>query len=195
MWAYIPPFLCRRNIYPFLQSFELWFKIELVPSNVKIATILKLNSLTALSKVCSPWNASNSLKKDYLLRNFGSVVGLADSRIDNGYQAEVSSKYCQNHSGFQSERSDFANNEVSSVCSFDFPVRFRPSLASTLRPVTRWSEILRHLLLRIWVEPGSTIERVANSSQTWLILSRFEDPSSQFTTQVLVYFIDEIVSE
>ena len=39
------------------------------------------------------------------------MVGLADSRIDNGYQAEVSSKYCQNHSGFQSERSDFANNE------------------------------------------------------------------------------------
>ncbi|XP_062117931.1 pentatricopeptide repeat-containing protein At4g32450, mitochondrial [Humulus lupulus] len=77
----------------------------------KRATILKLNSLTVLSKVCSPRNASDSLKKIYLLRNFRSAAGLVDSQVDNGYQTEVSSEYGQNPRGFQSERRNFTDFE------------------------------------------------------------------------------------
>ncbi|KAF4355561.1 hypothetical protein G4B88_026847 [Cannabis sativa] len=77
----------------------------------KRALILKLNSLTALSKVCYPRYTSNFLEKNYLLRNFSTAARIADSQIDNGYQTEVSSEYCQNPSGFQSERRNFTDFE------------------------------------------------------------------------------------
>ncbi|KAM6592504.1 hypothetical protein CsatA_000207 [Cannabis sativa] len=77
----------------------------------KRALILKLNSLTALSKVCYPRYTSNFLEKNYLLRNFSTAARIADSQIDNGYQNEVSSEYCQNPSGFQSERPNFTDFE------------------------------------------------------------------------------------
>ena len=90
-------FEARKSLYPQMYT--------------KRATILRLNSLTELSKVCYPRSASDSLKKVYLLRNFRSAAGLADSQIDYGYQTEVSSEYSQNPRGFQSERRNFTDFE------------------------------------------------------------------------------------
>ncbi|RVX19519.1 Pentatricopeptide repeat-containing protein [Vitis vinifera] len=72
--------------------------------SAKRATLLTINSLTALSKVCpSPNSSSASSKTLTLLKNLSTAAERADFQISNGFQKENSPENHQNPDGFDAD--------------------------------------------------------------------------------------------
>ena len=76
--------------------------------SAKKATLLTINSLTALSKVCPSPNSSSALSKTLnLLRNLSTAAEIADFQNPSGVGKENSLEYHQNPNGYSADNQNY----------------------------------------------------------------------------------------